>query len=304
MPKKFHANIMNIILASLILIGIFVVVLIYVTNPDSSSTENPKANKVEDNSDQINEEDVTTVDSTDKEIPKEKDPFEGLTLTSENVGVPVLYYHSVNPSEANEVTITPTKLKEQLQFVKDSGYTTLTIAQFTDYIVNNKPIPVKSILLTFDDGYMDNYTNALPILKELGMKATIFVITSGIDDGYYLSTAQLKEMSAYGIDIESHTNGHFYLNQLSYEKQIVELKSSKEKLKTILGKDVTAIAYPFGALNSNTEKAVKESGYTVAFTTNRGLADRNDTAIKLDRIYINSKWDMATFKDRLLNTKK
>ena len=84
---------------------------------------------------------------------KEENRFEGLTMTNENVGVPVLYYHSVDPSEANEVIISPEKLKEQLTFIKDSGYTTLTISELNDYILNNTPIPEKSIVITFDDGY-------------------------------------------------------------------------------------------------------------------------------------------------------
>jgi peptidoglycan/xylan/chitin deacetylase (PgdA/CDA1 family) len=307
MAKRFRPNIMNIVLACLVIVGIIVVVLINITNPQSSTSDYSKT-KTEtlENSDTTTSETETTTIADKQAEPavQKKDSFEGLTLTNEDIGVPVLYYHSVNPSEANEVTISPTKLKEQLQFVKDSGYTTLTMAQFNDYIANSKPIPVKSILITFDDGYMDNYTNAFPILKELGMNATIFVITSGIDDGYYLSTAQIKEMSDYGIDIQSHTSGHYYLNQLTYDKQLTELKTSKAKIEGITNKPVTSVAYPFGASNANTEKAVKEAGYTIAFTTKSGLANRTDTAIKLDRVYINSKFDLNTFKDRLLNTKK
>ena len=178
------------------------------------------------------------------------------------------------------------------------------MSQLNDYLLNNKPIPEKSILITFDDGYMDNYTNAFPILKELNMSATVFVITSGIDNGYYMSSSQLKEMSDNGIDIESHTVNHLHLNQLSYEKQLEELKNSKDKLKSIIKKEITTVAYPFGDFNDNTKKAVKDAGYTLAFTTNRGYADRDDSAIMLNRIYVSSKFTFETFKDRLLNTQK
>ena len=302
MFKKIKDNIMNIILISLVVIGIFVAILIFIINPNGSNNDD-NTTKTEVTTSNTKETTENTTDTQEK-VEKPKDPFEGLTLTNNNIGVPVLYYHSVDPSEANEVTISPSKLKEQLQFVKDSGYTTLTMAQLNDYLINNKPIPEKSILITFDDGYMDNYNNAFPILKELKINATIFVITSGTDDGYYMSSKQLKEMSDYGIDIESHTVSHLHLNQLSYEKQLEELKNSRDKLKTLLNKEVTAVAYPFGDLNDNTKKAVKDAGYTLAFTTKKGYSDRDDTSILLDRIYVSSKYTMDEFKDRLLNTKK
>ncbi|MDS0528268.1 polysaccharide deacetylase family protein [Clostridium sp. SHJSY1] len=240
--------------------------------------------------------------------PKIKDRFEGIPLTNEDVGIPVLYYHSVLPDSEtptkNEVTISPEKLKEELKLVQSLGYTTLTISEVNDYIINKKPIPQKSILITFDDGYTDNYVHAFPILKELNMKATIFVISSGIDSGYYMSKDQLKEMSDYGIDIESHTVNHVHLNTLSYEEQLKELKDSKAKIESVTNKPVLSIAYPFGDFNENSKKAAKDAGYSLAFTTNLGLSNRTDNPVALDRIYVSSEYSLEMFKDRLLNTKK
>ena len=236
---------------------------------------------------------------------KEENRFEGLTMTNENVGVPVLYYHSVDPSEANEVIISPEKLKEQLTFIKDSGYTTLTISELNDYILNNTPIPEKSIVITFDDGYADNYIKAFPILKELDIKATIFVISNFTDkDGYYMTSQQIKEMSDYGIDIQSHTASHSHLNQLTYEEQLNELKTSKENLESITGKPVISVAYPFGDYNDNTIVASEEAGYSLAFNTNKGLADRDDNPLNLNRIYISSTYSIEDFKEKLNSTDK
>jgi peptidoglycan/xylan/chitin deacetylase (PgdA/CDA1 family) len=97
---------------------------------------------------------------------------------------------------------------------------------------------------------------------------------------------------------------HLHLNKLSYENQLEELKNSRDKLKNIINKEITTVAYPFGDFNDNTKKAVKDAGYTLAFTTNRGYADKDDSAILLDRIYVSSKFTFETFKDRLLNTQK
>lgn len=258
--------------------------------------------------DDILETNTTNEIDPSKEIepPKEKDRFEGLTLTNDNVGLPVLYYHAVDPTHpGEELYVSPTQLKEQLQLIKNLGYTSLTMAEVYDYIKNNKSIPEKSILITFDDGYTDNYTYAFPILKELNMKATIFVITSGTDNGnFYVSSEQIKEMSAYGIDIESHTVSHAHLDTLSYKEQLQELKDSKAKIEGITKKDVLSIAYPYGDYNEDSKKAALAAGYSIAFTTDSGLSDKTDNPFSLNRIYVNSLNSIDVFKDRLLTILK
>lgn len=230
--------------------------------------------------------------------------FNGVSLTQDDVGIPILYYHSVSPSANNEVIITPELLRSELQYLKNEGYTTLTLKDLSDYLLNNSPIPLKSIVITFDDGYMDNYNNAFPILKELEMNATIFCITSRLDGSYYLSPDAIKEMSDYGIDIQSHTINHPKLDSLTYDKQLAELKESKQALESITGKPVTSIAYPFGNFNDYTIRAAKSAGYSFGFTTNRGLADRTDDSFKIDRIYISSNYNLKLFKEILATTNK
>ena len=225
-------------------------------------------------------------------------------LINDNRGIPVLYYHSVKESADNEVTISPEMLKEELKYIHDQDYVTLTISQLKAYILNDYPIPDKSILITFDDGYMDNYYSAFPILKEFNMAATIFCITSELDGSYYLSKEAIREMSAYGIDIVSHTLTHPHLNKMNYDKQLAELITSKKTLEEITGKEINSIAYPFGDFNDDSVKAAKEAGYILGFTTKLGLSDRSDNPLTLDRIYISSKYDMNTFKELLNKTKK
>lgn len=259
-----------------------------------------------DNSD--NKKNEILEENTTKEIepPKEKDRFEGLNLTNETVGITVLYYHAVDPNHpGEELYVSPTQLREQLQLIKSLGYTSLTIGEVNDYIKNNKSIPEKSILITFDDGYRDNYTYAFPILKELDIKATIFVITSGTDnDNYYLSSGEIKEMSDYGIDIESHTVNHPHLDTLSYENQLNELKNSKAEIENITKKEVFSVAYPYGDYNEDTKRATMDAGYSIAFTTDSGLANKTDNPVALKRIYVNSTHSIDIFKDRLLAVQK
>lgn len=293
--KRFY----NFIILGLTLTLIIIAIIIIATKDNTAS--NKDIPSTSDTS--VTNEVIQTATTTTTTTEKVKDRFDGLKLTINTIGVPVLYYHSINEPETNEVTLSKEKLREQLKFVKDSGYTTLTISELNSYIKNDIPIPEKSIVITFDDGYMDNYTNAFTILKELDMKATIFVITSGIDDGYYLSSSQIKELANYGIDIQSHTVNHVHLDTLSYDKQLDELSKSKKQLESLTGKAVISIAYPFGSYNPDSEKAAKDAGYSLAFTTSLGLSKRSKTSYSLNRIYVSSTFTMDTFKERLLNTK-
>lgn len=265
----------------------------------NTTTDN---DNISDSNTSINNDNNTS--SSDKSEQEKQVPEKNVNLVNENIGVPVLYYHSVQQTEDNEVTISPQKLRNELKYIKDSGYTTITMRELQDHLLNNSPIPEKSIVITFDDGYMNNYTNAFPILKDLDMKATIFCITFKLDGQYYLSEHAIKEMSNYGIDIESHTAGHPDLTTMTYEQQLSEFKESKETLEAITGKPVTAVAYPYGNYNADSMKAAKDAGFNLGFTTNLGLADRDDNPFSLNRIYVNSNYTMDTFKNLLSNTKK
>lgn len=231
-----------------------------------------------------------TSKEADKKISEvDKDPFKGIPVINDNRGVPVICYHSINedPSGKSPIIISKEKLRENLQTIKNDGYTTLTMAELNDYLFNDKPIPEKSVVITFDDGYMDNYTNAFPILKEFNMNATIFVISDYLTRGEpYLTPKEVKEMSDYGIDIESHTVSHVKLSTLSYEDQLKELKDSKEAIENITGKPIISIAYPEGKFNEDTKKATIEAGYSMGFTIDRGYADRSDNAAQLNRICV------------------
>lgn len=234
-----------------------------------------------------------------------QDEDENSSLANKTInskGIPVLYYHSVRPTEDNELIISPEKLKEQLEFLKSEGYKSLSLQEFSDYILNNAPVPEKSVLITFDDGYMDNYDNAFPVLKELNMKAVIFCITFKLDGSYYLSNDAIKEMTDYGIDIQSHTVNHDDLSSLNYQDTLTTLKNSKESLESITNSKIYAIAYPFGKFNDSTFDAAKSAGYTLGFITNTGLAKPSDDPLKLKRIYISSEYNLDTFEKLLYDT--
>lgn len=216
--------------------------------------------------------------------------------------IPVLMYHSIATEKGNGLRVPTDMFKQQMQYLKDNNYEPITLDELYNDMENGKKIKNGAVVITFDDGYEDNYKNAYPILKEYGFKATIFVITSFTDKGdIFLKSDELKEMEANGIDIESHTVNHDKLPLLSYKSQLKTFTDSKKYLEKVLSKKVDYIAYPFGQYNSNTLKAAKTAGYKMAFTTSGRWAGKSNGIYKLNRVYVDSLFSMETFKERLTN---
>lgn len=216
-----------------------------------------------------------------------KDAFSSkdVPLKYNDKGVCVLMYHSIDYEKNNGLRTPKEQFEKQIRYIKDNGYTTLTLNELYNFFANNKPVPKKSVVLTFDDGYLDNYKNAYPILKQYGIKATIFVITNTIDkDSKYMNSMQLRKLQNDGIDIESHTLNHEDLSSLSYERQLKILTQSKQNLEKMLDKKINYIAYPCGKYNSDTLRAARDSGYIMAFATGNRTARKCNGIFALHRI--------------------
>ena len=233
------------------------------------------------------------------------EPAETVNLTIEqnyDQGIPVLMYHSISNKKGSKLFMPVEKFRQQMKYLKDNGYATLTAEEALAHFKSGLPIPERSVLITFDDGYSDNYTNAFPILKEYGFKATVFVITAAIDnDPNKLTSQQVKEMAENGISIESHTVNHDDLSKLTYEKQLFTLESSKKQIESLTGKNVCCLAYPFGKYNQMTVKALQEAGYQMAFTIRPGFAYKSQGILKLSRIRIDGPDKLYIFQFNLYN---
>lgn len=251
----------------------------------------------------LNEGNISSANLSSQDMESSKiRSFDKQPLIYSDKSVPVLMYHSIDFEKGNELRVPKEKFREQMKFLKDNGYTTLSLDELYEFFQNNKPIPSKSVVITFDDGYVDNYLNAYPVLKEFGFKATIFVITSTIDNNKAcLNSDQLKEMQKNGIDIESHTVNHEELNKISYTKQIDTLKSSKYAIENLLNKKVYYIAYPVGLWNNDTIEALKQAGYRMAFTTKNSWSNKENGMSTLNRVRISASYEITTFKNILKN---
>jgi peptidoglycan/xylan/chitin deacetylase (PgdA/CDA1 family) len=272
---------------------------VQISSSDSINKDSAAAPSSAESKTQASTENKTT-DVSNKLNTKYSTDSKDLVYNGESI--PVLMYHSVGDIPGNELIISPVLLRQEMQWLKDNGYTTLTLKELYSFFENNNPVPKKSVVLTFDDGYKDNYTNMYPILKEFGFKATIFVITNTVDkNSNYLTSDQLKELDANGIDIESHTSNHDKLGTLTYERQVETLKDSKMFLEKLLNKKVDYIAYPEGSYNNSTPKAAEKAGYTMGLTTDGRWAKKKDGIFKLERVYISATFDINTFKERVTN---
>ena len=216
--------------------------------------------------------------------------------------IPVLMYHSIGVEKGNPIVMPKEQFEEEMKYIKEHGYTTLNLKELYDYFQNKKPVPKKSVVITLDDGYENNYTDAYPILKKYNLKANVFIITGEIGkNSPYMTKEQIIEMEKNGIEFESHTVTHRDLDSLSYSEQLQELKTSREELGKITGRSIDFIAYPSGKFNASTVKAAEEAGYTMAFTTNGRWSNKSNGMLTLDRVYISTFHPMTTFIERLTN---
>jgi peptidoglycan/xylan/chitin deacetylase (PgdA/CDA1 family) len=216
--------------------------------------------------------------------------------------IPVLMYHSINfdPKFPTNILRIPTPyFAAEMKWLYDNGYKTLTLDQLYEGITQNQPFPEKSVVLTFDDGYEDNYTNAFPILKQYHFNATLFMITDRIGDSKngYLTADQLKEMDKNGMSIEGHTVHHLNLDSLTFKQQYSELADSKTTLETLLNKPIYYMAFPSGKYNADTIKAEKQIGYKICFKENGGIGKLSDSQYEFPRLFVGK--DLQDFINRV-----
>ena len=211
----------------------------------------------------------------------------GMWEQSPNNGIPVLNYHQVNLDQHTPLTLSPYEFETQLSYLRQEGYHTITPRQLADYVEYGQSLPDKPIVITFDDGYMDNYQEAYPLLEKYGFKATFFVIANfvGTSDRY-MNWEQLKELNKQGYDIESHTLTHKRLPFQNDDKAKMELVSSKKIIEKKLDKKVEFLAYPGGEFDQRIEDLSRNAGYRAAFTVNFGRDYKGNDLFQLHRIPI------------------
>lgn len=206
--------------------------------------------------------------------------------------VPVLLYHHVAPDRE----VTPEAFETQLSWMRSAGYAALSGTELLDHLEGRKPVPPRSVVLTFDDGYADNWVYAFPALKRHGFKATIFVVTGRLDalgaqrlrsdeggalvetrrdervSSGFLNWAETKAMAESGlVEIGSHTETHKDFNRrIPYADLHGELERSRRMIEEKIGASCGQLAWPWGDYEQSWPRLAAEAGYDLVYTTRPG----------------------------------
>lgn len=201
-------------------------------------------------------------------------------------------YHSVNTSAMpkNRLQVRVDTFERQMRFLKSHHYNVLSLESIVTLIKKGEKIPPRSVAITFDDGYRDNYIFAYPILKKYNLPATIFIIVNEVGRPDRLSWDEIKAMQNSGIiTFGSHALGPEPLMNIRSEEELKkQIFESKKILEEILGQKVTMFSYPEGRFNDKIRQLVIDAGYRLAVATSPGKKFANDDIFTLKRLRISA----------------
>jgi len=214
----------------------------------------------------------------------------------------ILMYHNVAENTPPSTSVTPQSFKTHMQFLADNEYTVWPLLKTLEYLASAKPIPPKTVVLTFDDAYQSVYTHALPILKQNGWPFTIFVTTQYIAEGYvnFMSWDQLREIGQYGGEVGNHSFTHAYFirkrsaetNEQWQLRITGEISQAQSILRKELGNPIPVVAYPYGEYSKEVKDIVRELGYF-------GLGQHSGVASSASDFQAIPRFSMATGFDEL-----
>lgn len=219
--------------------------------------------------------------------------------------VPILMYHYVSelPPDADryrrDLTVTPERFEAQLQYLAQAGYHPISLTDLYLNLMEGYPLPPKSIVLTFDDGYRDAYEVAFPLLLKYGFTGTFFVLATPahFESPEYLTWAQMKEMSDAGMDIQAHGRDHVDLRNRSYDFLVYQTLGVQEAIEYHTGHLPRFFCYPSGKRDANVIAVLKSAGYWAAVTTEWGRTHTRDNLFELPRLRVRGDASLESFVD-------
>ena len=248
-------------------------------------------------------------------VDKIEKKYFDLYVDKKKYEVPVVMYHRVINKSENEgihgTYIYENIFREHMKYLKDNNFSVITFEDLNNIGWRNRfDKNKKYIIITFDDGYVDNYELAFPILKEFNFKATIFLMgestynewdvkADGEKSFPLMSVEMIKEMQDYGIEFGAHTFNHPKLNKLSNDEIKHQIVDVKKPLEEKIGKEIITFAYPYGILNDYAKKMVEEAGYTFGVATDSGSVCLSDDLYQIRRIAIFPNTNLFSFKRKV-----
>lgn len=221
------------------------------------------------------------------------------------MAVPILMYHRIADISDDRNSLSPAKFAQQLQYLRDHGYHTISLQQLQNAA---EPLPKRPVILTFDDGYQDNFRTALPLLLRYGLTATVFPVVGwiGQDNGWesypgkplcrMMTWEELLFWQQAGMEVGSHTVNHPFLSQLDETQIWSELLVSKEQLEKQLGTSITTLCYPYGDFDERVKRIAHEVGYKAAVAIFAGTSFWRWDELALPRLVIASRQPLWEFR--------
>ncbi len=221
--------------------------------------------------------------------------------------VPILMYHSVadaSPPELQTWTATPAQFAAQMGWLAEQGYRALTVSQLVQMRQAGQPLPERAIVLTFDDGYANFLSTAMPIMAKHGLASTLYVTTGFVDHQRHLfgtqpsilTWPQLREIQRNPlVEIGAHTHDHSPLDRLNRADAEREITLPKQRLEQELGQRIESFCYPFGFNSAAVRAQVKAAGYTSACAIYYRTSAPNEDAFALSRFLIADTTDLNEF---------
>jgi peptidoglycan/xylan/chitin deacetylase (PgdA/CDA1 family) len=242
---------------------------------------------------------LPTATPTPTETPLPTDTPQPVWNPGGEVIAPILLYHHISDAgNGNRYYVTPDVFRAQLQALRDWGYTSITTSQMVNVLINGGELPARPVVLTFDDGNVDIYENAFPIMQEMGFVGTFYIVANRLQSHYFVNTDQLSEMINAGWEIGDHGMSHIDLT-LDHFTVGYEVASSRSVLEDALGVKINTFAYPYGKTDEFVSNKVSEYGYQAAMGLGLGWKHYWGTLFYLSRIEIQSDYDMQKFASLL-----
>jgi peptidoglycan/xylan/chitin deacetylase (PgdA/CDA1 family) len=227
--------------------------------------------------------------------------------TLRRLSVPILMYHYVSslPADADPIrtglTVTPSVFAEQLQYLSDQSYETISLYEIDEALLYGSELPLRPIILTFDDGHIDHYSNVFPLLQSHNFTATFFIITDFADNAApgYMNWNQIKQLADNGMIIEPHTKSHVDLRNRDYDFLVYQIIGSLESVRAHTSTNPRAFAYPAGAYDATTLQFLDTTSITRAVTTQPGILHTTDNRFQVKRLRITQDMSAQGFASLL-----
>ncbi len=223
--------------------------------------------------------------------------------TVRRVVVPILmYHHVVDPGlDANairrDLSVSPANFEAQLRYLTERGYQAITLKDLIMHLQLGRPVPPKPVVLTFDDGFKDQYTNAYPLLEKHGFVGTFFIITRYADEDReeHMSWTDIVRLHASGMEIGSHSYTHPSLRGKSFDYIVWQVLGSKEAIEARTHEPVRLLSYPSGQYDQLVIDVLRSAGYWGAVTVESGSLQSSERPFELKRIRVRGTYDLEDF---------